>query len=82
MRHVGAFEAKTRLSALLDAVEKGETVIITRHGVPVARLCPAGPDEERAARAGAAIQRMAERRERMQPVTLDEIIGWKNEGRR
>ena len=35
---VGAFEAKTRLSALLELVEKGEEVIITRRGKPVARL--------------------------------------------
>lgn len=35
---VGAFEAKTKLSALLDRVEQGEEVLITRHGEPVARL--------------------------------------------
>ncbi|MBM4060781.1 MAG: type II toxin-antitoxin system prevent-host-death family antitoxin [Planctomycetes bacterium] len=35
---VGAFDAKTRLSELLDRVEQGETIVITRHGVPVARL--------------------------------------------
>lgn len=32
------FEAKTRLSELLNAVEQGEQVVITRHGQPVARL--------------------------------------------
>jgi prevent-host-death family protein len=37
---VGAFDAKTNLSQLLDRVEKGETLVITRHGVPVARLMP------------------------------------------
>jgi prevent-host-death family protein len=35
---VGAFEAKTKFSELLDRVERGETVIITRHGEPVARM--------------------------------------------
>jgi prevent-host-death family protein len=35
---VGAFEAKTNLSALLDKVEAGEEVQITRHGKPVAKL--------------------------------------------
>lgn len=35
---VGAFDAKTRLSELLDRVEHGETIVITRHGVPIARL--------------------------------------------
>ncbi|HYB10811.1 MAG TPA: type II toxin-antitoxin system prevent-host-death family antitoxin [Alphaproteobacteria bacterium] len=35
---VGAFEAKTHLSALLERVAAGEEVIITKHGKPVARL--------------------------------------------
>ncbi|MDB5998978.1 MAG: hypothetical protein JWP52_677 [Rhizobacter sp.] len=38
---VGAFEAKTHLSALLERVERGEAFVITRHGRPVARLAPA-----------------------------------------
>jgi prevent-host-death family protein len=37
---VGAFEAKTQLSKLLDLVRKGEKVVITKHGVPVAQLVP------------------------------------------
>ena len=40
MRTVGAFEAKTHLSALLDRVAKGEKIMITRHGVPAAMLMP------------------------------------------
>lgn len=40
MTTVGAFEAKTHLSALLDRVENGERVTITRHGTPVAMLVP------------------------------------------
>ncbi|MFD1824726.1 MULTISPECIES: type II toxin-antitoxin system Phd/YefM family antitoxin [Mumia] len=39
---IGAYEAKTRLSALLDQVEHGDTVTITKHGRPVARLVPIG----------------------------------------
>lgn len=38
MKTVGAFEAKTHLSHLLDLVEGGEEVTITRHGKPVAQL--------------------------------------------
>lgn len=41
MRVVGAFEAKNTLGSLLDLVEKGEEVTITRHGKPVARLVAA-----------------------------------------
>ena len=37
---IGAFDAKTRLSELLDRVEEGESIVITRHGVPIARLVP------------------------------------------
>jgi prevent-host-death family protein len=37
---IGAFEAKNRLAALLDRVQEGEEIVITRHGKPVARLVP------------------------------------------
>ncbi|HLI61931.1 MAG TPA: type II toxin-antitoxin system prevent-host-death family antitoxin [Terriglobales bacterium] len=40
MVEVGAFEAKNTLGSLLDRVEQGEEVVITRHGKPVARLIP------------------------------------------
>ena len=42
MREIGTFEAKTHLSALLDEVARGEEIVITRRGVAVARLVPAG----------------------------------------
>jgi prevent-host-death family protein len=53
MQEVGAFEAKNRLGSLLDAVERGEEIVITRRGKPVARLVPAqaGFDREKARRA-------------------------------
>jgi prevent-host-death family protein len=45
---VGAFEAKTHLSSLLDRVAEGEEVLITKHGKPVARLVSAARiDRER-----------------------------------
>jgi prevent-host-death family protein len=37
---VGAFEAKTQLSKLLELARKGQRVVITKHGVPVAELVP------------------------------------------
>ena len=46
MARVGSFEAKTKLSELLDKVEAGETVTITRHGKPVAQLVPVQPDHD------------------------------------
>jgi prevent-host-death family protein len=40
MESVGAFDAKTQFSALLERVARGETIEITRRGLPVARLVP------------------------------------------
>jgi prevent-host-death family protein len=45
MASVGAFEAKTHLSELLDRVARGERIIITRHGVPAAILVPVDEKE-------------------------------------
>jgi prevent-host-death family protein len=42
MRAVGTFAAKTHLSTLLEEVERGEEITITRHGRAIARLVPAG----------------------------------------
>jgi prevent-host-death family protein len=40
MAEIGAYDAKTRLAELLSRVEKGERIVITRHGRPVAQLVP------------------------------------------
>ena len=40
MIEIGAFEAKNTLGSLLDRVQRGEEIVITRHGKPVARLVP------------------------------------------
>ncbi|MGH8635614.1 MAG: type II toxin-antitoxin system Phd/YefM family antitoxin [Burkholderiales bacterium] len=45
MTTVGSFEAKTKLAELLDKVEAGEVVTITRRGKAVARLVPARSEE-------------------------------------
>ncbi len=51
MKIVTAFEAKTHLSALLGEASRGETILITRHGEPVAQLGPppGAADEARSA---------------------------------
>lgn len=48
MDEVGAIEAKNRLGALLNRVERGEEIVITRRGKPVAKLVPAGPGFDKA----------------------------------
>jgi prevent-host-death family protein len=40
MQTIGSYELKTHLSEILDAVERGQTVIVTRHGKPIARISP------------------------------------------
>jgi prevent-host-death family protein len=57
---VGSFEAKTHLSSLLERVERGEEVLITRHGKAVARLVPAAAADRAAVEA--AIARLKELR--------------------
>ena len=69
MKTVGAFEAKTRLSQLLDQVEKGETVTITRHGQPVAVLAPVKP----AQRAKTGEEWLAEAKRIRKGITLGGI---------
>lgn len=47
MQTIGAFEAKTHLSSLLEQVEKGEEVLITKHGRPVAKLIAVHAKEDK-----------------------------------
>lgn len=81
---VGAFEAKTHLSALLDRVERGERITITRRGKPVAEIAPVrSTDREAAGKAWDDLLRLRrELYDRGVRITRDEIIAWKNEGRR
>lgn len=62
MTTVGAFEAKTKLAELLDKVEAGETVTITRRGKAVAKLVPAATDEAERARRRALIDEIKRKR--------------------
>jgi prevent-host-death family protein len=79
MRSIQASEAKTHFLRLLDEVERGETVVITRHGKPVARVIPElSIDRERRARAAASILAI---RKRTKPVSLQEILAARDEGR-
>lgn len=84
MKHVGVFEAKTNLSALVEEVEKGGQVVITRHGKPVARLVRAQPEltEEEKAERRKAIEGLRKiSRELNIEATHEEIKAWINEGR-
>ena len=79
MIEVGAFDAKTHLSSLLDKVARGAEVLITRRGRPVARLIPARQAER--ASTESAIEELRSLRSGLKLGGLD----WKklrDEGRR
>jgi prevent-host-death family protein len=80
MKEVQMSAAKARLSELLDEVERGATIGITRHGKRIARVVPenAARDEE-VREAMAAIEEM---RKHMPKVTREEILAWRDEGRK
>ena len=56
MRSIGAYEAKTHLPRLLDEVEAGDSITITKHGRPVAILVPVRPARSAASAAAAALR--------------------------
>ena len=79
METVGASEAKTHLPKLLERVMKGERIIITRHGVPVAVLQP--PDPEKTVDAKSVIAELRKLRDRhtIDGLSIREMI---EDGRR
>ena len=79
MERIGAYEAKTHLSRLLDRVARGESLTITRHGKPVARLVPVIGDRDRAREAAA---RIVERRRHVKRVPVADLVATIHEGHR
>jgi prevent-host-death family protein len=80
MKQMGAYEARTHLSRLLDEVERGESFAITKHGRPVALLVPAGGGTRQITPAKAIAGLRSFRRGRtLKPASIRELI---DEGRR
>ena len=77
MERIGASKAKTHLPQLLDRVARGESLTITRHGKPVARLVPVAHDREPAQEAAA---RIVERRKHLKCVPLADLIATIHQG--
>ena len=76
---VPLYEAKNRLSALIDEVERGAEIIITRRGVAVAKLVPAAPSFDRdKARSTATALRHASQGNTLAGLSLKDLV---NEGR-
>ena len=80
MRRVSTSEARTHLSALLDEVACGETIIITKRGHPVARLTP--PEAPARETAVAAARTLRDLRKRVGWATTEDILKLREEGRR
>ena len=79
MDRIGAYQAKTHLPRLLDRVARGESLTITRHGKPVARLVPVVGERERARDAAA---RIVARRKHVKRAPLSDLIATIHEGHR
>ncbi|HAL91400.1 MAG TPA: type II toxin-antitoxin system prevent-host-death family antitoxin [Verrucomicrobia bacterium] len=79
MDRIGAYEAKTRLPELLRRVAGGETITITRHGIPVALLKPVEGAPKRSPREVTDELRSFRGEHRLDGLTLRELI---EEGRR
>jgi prevent-host-death family protein len=80
IRKVQASEAKTHLPQLLDEVERGETIIITRHGRPIARIVPEA--SQRQQEIENAIDDITELAKQSPKVTVEEILSLIREGRK
>ncbi len=79
MREIQASEAKTHLPQLLDDVERGETILITRHGRPIARLVPEA--DRRQAEINQAVANIRTmRKSETNKLTLEEILASQHEG--
>jgi prevent-host-death family protein len=80
MREIQASEAKAHLPQLLDDVERGETLIITRHGRAIARIVPE-PDR-RQDEIDRAMANIRDLQKRTGKITMDELLSARDEGRR
>lgn len=80
MREIQASDAKARLPQLLDDVERGETLVITRHGRAIARIVPeVNRRQEEVDRALASIHEL---RKRTRKLSLKQILSARDEGRK
>jgi antitoxin (DNA-binding transcriptional repressor) of toxin-antitoxin stability system len=92
MQTIQASEVEAHFPHILDGIERGETVVITRQGKAIAHIS-AGAGAEAAPKTGAemkidrervqrAMDSIREIRKRTKPVSLEEILSARDEGRR
>lgn len=78
MREVQASDAKAHFAELLNEVERGETLVVTRHGRAVARIVP--ERDQRQAEIDRAIEAIKEMRKHTGKASRDEILSARHEG--
>jgi prevent-host-death family protein len=78
VQKIQASEAKTHLPELLDKVEQGESIVITRHGRAIARLVPE-PDS-RQAEVDRALEGIKALRKRTKKISVEELLSSRHEG--
>lgn len=78
MREVQSSAAKTHLPQLLDEVERGATIVITRHGRRIARLVP--EEERRWEDVGRAVDELQELRKRAGTISREELLALRHQG--
>jgi prevent-host-death family protein len=74
METVGIYEARTRLSELIDKVGEGEEVTVTRHGVPVARIIPVDGEKKLAVRDAIEAMKRFGRGKSLRGLSLKKMI--------
>ena len=80
MREIQASEAKTHLPQLLDDVERGEIIVITRHGRRIARIVP--ELDRRQEEIDKAIDGIREIRKRAGRIAVKDLLSARDEGRK
>jgi prevent-host-death family protein len=80
MREVQSSDAKAHLPQLLSEVERGETIVITRHGRAIARLVPEA--EQRAKDVARTMEQIANFRQTMPSMAVSEVLEARHEGHR
>lgn len=80
MREIQASEAKTHLPQLLDEVERGATLIITRHGHRIARIVP--EVDRRQAEIDKALGAIRDLRKRTGRIGVSDLLSARDEGRK
>lgn len=79
MKHVRLSDARVQIADLFDEVERGETLVISRDGEPAA---DSRTEAERDADARQAMRELLELRKGAGRATVEEILAWRDEGRR